>query len=64
MDGRPPRLPQRYPAKGVGMRSQSYAYLLGVVAILAGAAVPGLQLYTNRSTQDLTQQKKGIPHER
>jgi hypothetical protein len=24
----------------------------------------GLQLYTNRSTQDLTQQKKGIPHER
>ena len=46
------------------MRSQSYAYLLGAVAILAGAAVPGLQLYTNRSTQDLTQQKKGIPHER
>jgi hypothetical protein len=45
------------------MRSQSYAYPLGVVAILAGAAVPGLQLYTNRSTQDLTQQK-GIPHER
>ena len=46
------------------MRSQSYAYPLGVVAILAGAAVPGLQLYTNRSTQHLTQQKKGIPHER
>jgi hypothetical protein len=28
------RLPQRYPAQGVSMRS--YAYLLGVVAILAG----------------------------
>jgi hypothetical protein len=63
VDGRPPRLPQRYPAKGVGMRSRSYAYVLGVVAILAGAAVSGLQLYTNRSTQELTQQKKGTPHE-
>ena len=27
------------PPQGVAMRSQSYAYLLGVVAILAGAAV-------------------------
>ena len=33
------RLPQRYPAQGASMRTQSFAHLQGAVAILAGVAV-------------------------
>ena len=46
------------------MRSQSYAYRLGVVAILAGLAVLAFSRTPTDVTQDPTEQKKGIPHER
>jgi len=49
-------LPQHNAAQGVGMRSQSYAYRLGVVAILAGVAVLAFSRTPTDVTQELTHQ--------